>query len=159
MPASQELALLLGTAYEHEGKYEEAIAAYEKVLAVDADLLAVRNNLAALLADFRTDGRSLERALELAEGLEDTGNPVFVDTLGWVHYRLGNFKVAIPFLEDAVDQAGQVPVLRYHLGMAYLADGRSILAEEQLALAMADVDLDYTGRSEAQSALRELRSR
>ena len=159
MPASQELALLLGTAYEHEGKYEEAIAAYEKVLAVDADLLAVRNNLAALLADFRTDGRSLERALELAEGLEDTSNPVFVDTLGWVHYRLGNFKVAIPFLEDAVDQAGQVPVLRYHLGMAYLADGRSILAEEQLALATADVDLDYTGRSEAQSALRELRSR
>ncbi|MDP6694788.1 MAG: tetratricopeptide repeat protein [Gammaproteobacteria bacterium] len=159
MPASQELALLLGTAYEREGKYEDAIAAYEKVLEVDSELLAVRNNLAALLADFRKDRGSLERALELAEGLEDTGNPAFVDTLGWVHYRLGNFEEAVPLLEEAVEQAGQIPVLRYHLGMAYLADGKNILAEEQLALATADADLDFIGRREAQNALNELRSR
>jgi predicted Zn-dependent protease len=157
MPGSQELALLLGTAYEREGKIEEAIAAYEKVLEADPDLPAVKNNLAALIADSRTDRSSLERALTLAEGLDVTANPAFMDTLGWVHYRLGNIEEAVPLLEASVKLAGQAPVLRYHLGMAYLADGKRALAEDELALATENPEAEYIGRDEAVKTLQELR--
>jgi tetratricopeptide (TPR) repeat protein len=156
MPGSQEMALLLGTAYERSGRIDDAIAAYEEILAVDPDLPAVANNLAALLADYRTDDASLEKALELASQFEDSDNPAFLDTLGWVHYRLGDYDAAIPYLEKSVEAAGKVPVLRYHLGMAYKAVGRSADAKEQLSLALANENADFTGIEDARAAFAEL---
>jgi tetratricopeptide (TPR) repeat protein len=156
MPGSQEMALLLGTAYERSGRIDDAIAAYEEILAVDPELPAVANNLAALLADYRTDDASLEKALELASQFEDSENPAFLDTLGWVHYRLGDYDEAIPYLEKSVEAAGKVPVLRYHLGMAYKAVGRSADAKEQLSLALANENADFTGIEDARAAFAEL---
>jgi len=148
--------LLLGTAYERSGEIEEAIVSYEKALAVNPESPAVANNLAALLADYRTDTKSLEQALELANQFKDSDNPAFLDTLGWVHYRLGNYSEAVPFMEKAVAAAGQVPVLRYHLGMGYIAIEKPILAREQLELALANKDANFTGVDDARSALSKL---
>jgi tetratricopeptide (TPR) repeat protein len=156
MPGSQEMALLLGTAYERSGRIDEAIAAYEEILAVDPELPAVANNLAALLADYRTDDASFEKALKLASQFEDSNNPAFLDTLGWVYYRLGDFDEAIPYLEQSVEAAGKVAVLRYHLGMAYKAVGRSADAKEQLAIALANENADFTGIEDARAAFAEL---
>ena len=156
VPESQELVLLLGTAYERSGEIEEAIVSYEKALAVNPESPAVANNLAALLADYRTDTKSLEQALELANQFKDSDNPAFLDTLGWVHYRLGNYSEAVPFMEKAVAAAGQVPVLRYHLGMGYIAIEKPILAREQLELALANKDANFTGVDDARSALSKL---
>jgi tetratricopeptide (TPR) repeat protein len=156
MPGSQELALLLGTAYERSGRIEDAITAYEDILAETPDLPAVANNLAALLADYRTDRASLERALEWSIQFKDSDNPAFLDTLGWVYYRLGDYKEALPYLKQAVDKAGQVPVLRYHLGMAYLAAGNTVNAKEELEAALADPETDFTGVDEAKAALEKL---
>jgi tetratricopeptide (TPR) repeat protein len=156
VPDSQELVLLLGTAYERSGQVEEAIASYERALEVNPDSTAVANNLAALLADNRTDTKSLERALELASQFSDSDNPAFLDTLGWVHYRLGNYLDAVPLMESAVKAAGQVAVLRYHLGMGYLALDKTVLAREQLELAVAGEGVSFTGIDEARAALAEL---
>jgi hypothetical protein len=38
--------------------------------------------------------------------------------VGWAYYRNGDFFTAVRYLERAVAGAGQVPILRYHLGMA-----------------------------------------
>lgn len=156
MPESQELALLLGSAYERTGKYEQAITAYEQVLRSNPEMEVIANNLAALLADHRSDRASFERALELSQGFEDTTNPAFADTLGWVYYRLGEFDKAQPLLELAVGSAGTVPVLRYHLGMNYLAQGKPSLAREQLRLALENPDVDFPGRDEAAARLAEI---
>jgi tetratricopeptide (TPR) repeat protein len=156
MPGSQEMALLLGTAYERSGRIEDAIEAYEEILTVDPELPAVANNLAALLADYRTDEASFQKALELATQFKDSDNPAFLDTLGWVHYRLGDFDAAIPYLEKSVETAGQVPVLRYHLGMAYKAVGKTADAKEQLSEALANENANFTGIEDARAALAEL---
>jgi tetratricopeptide (TPR) repeat protein len=156
VPGNQEMALLLGTAYERSGRIDDAIAAYEEIIEVNPESLAVANNLAALLADYRTDDASLAKALQLASQFSDSDNPVFLDTLGWVYYRLGEYDQAIPYLEKSVDIAGQVPVLRYHLGMAYKAVGKSKDAKEQLLLALADDNVSFTGVEDARSALAEL---
>ncbi len=156
MPGSQELALLLGTAYERSGRIDDAITAYEEILEVYPESPAVANNLAALIADYRTDKESLEKALQLAMQFEDSDNAAFIDTLGWVYYRLGNYSEAVLYLEKAVDAAGQVPVLRYHLGMAYKAAGKPASAKKQLEEALEDEDTSFTGVEDARAALAEL---
>jgi tetratricopeptide (TPR) repeat protein len=156
LPGSQELALLLGTAYERNGRIEEAIAVYENALESNANLPAVANNLAALLADYRTDKVSYERALTLAGQFESSDNPAFVDTLGWIYYRVGDFEKAIRLLEDAVDKAGQVPVLSYHLGMAYFRNGQAELAKEQLQAVMDSESESFIGFEEAKATFAEL---
>lgn len=156
MPGNQEMALLLGTAYERSGRVDDAIAAYEEILEINPESLAVANNLAALIADYRIDDESLDQALQLAIQFEGSGNPAYLDTLGWVYYRLGDYDVAITYLEQSVDAAGQLPVLRYHLGMAYKAAGKPVEAKEQLSLALANENASFTGIEEARVALEEL---
>ena len=158
IPGNQQLGLLLGTAYEREGRIDDAIEMYEALLAQNSDMPAVVNNLVALIADYRQDPASLKRAMKLVEEqkMAETENPAFLDTVGWLNYRLGNYKEALPYLEQAVAAAGQVPVLRYHLGMAYLALDNKARAQEELNIAVSKATSDFTGIEEARSALENL---
>jgi len=160
IPGNQQLGLLLGTAYEREGRIDEAIEMYEGLLEQNSDMPAVVNNLAALVADYRQDLLSLSRALDLtkAQKLGETDNPAFLDTVGWLYYRLGNYEDALPYLEKAVAGAGQVPVLRYHLAMAYYSLGNKSRAQEELSQALINSDVSFTGVEEAQATLLKLKS-
>jgi tetratricopeptide (TPR) repeat protein len=61
----------------------------------------------------------LARAVELRP---DDG--FIVDSLGWVHYRLGEYQEGVKFLERAVELRPQDPVINDHLGDAYWRVGR-----------------------------------
>ena len=63
--------------------------------------LVAANNLASMLADHRTDKASLDQAQTLRCKSADSPVPQFKDTLGWVDYRQGDYKAAIPLLEAA----------------------------------------------------------
>ncbi len=90
--------------------------------------------------------------------LSETDTPAFVDTVGWVNYRLGNNEVAVEYLEQAVAGNGQIPVLRYHLGMAYLAAGNEYRAQEELGIAVSTAKNDFTGIEDARETLKKLQS-
>jgi tetratricopeptide (TPR) repeat protein len=47
-----------------------------------------------------------------------------VDSLGWAHFKLGNYKDAVRFLERAVELKPEDPVLNDHLGDALWKVGR-----------------------------------
>jgi tetratricopeptide (TPR) repeat protein len=47
-----------------------------------------------------------------------------VDSLGWAHYRLGNYKQAVKYLERAVELRPEDPTLNDHLGDALWRVGR-----------------------------------
>ena len=155
-PGNQQMALLLGSAYERSGEIEKAITTYEEALATNPDMPIVANNLAALLCDYRQDRASFERALEVARQLEGLDEPLLMDTLGWVHYRLGDYDKAQRLLERAVESEPNVPVLRYHLGMTYQAQNKNQLATEQLRAAAENPDVQYPGRDVAAKVLAEL---
>ena len=47
-----------------------------------------------------------------------------IDSLGWGHFMLGNFKKAVVELERAVELRPQDPIINSHLGDAYWRVGR-----------------------------------
>lgn len=55
----------------------------------------------------------------------------YVDSLGWAHYRLGQYKEAVTYLEKAVALQPDDPVINDHLADAYWRAGRQLDAKFQ----------------------------
>jgi tetratricopeptide (TPR) repeat protein len=157
-PDDRTLAFLLASEYERGADWDKAIAIYDSLVVADDGNDLAANNLAALLLDQRTDADSYARALELAMRFEDSEQPALVDTLGWAYYRNGDFANAVRYLELAVNKAGEVPQLRYHLGMAYLANRNSLRAREELQKAVDTTKVDFVGLEEARATLAQIDS-
>jgi tetratricopeptide (TPR) repeat protein len=155
LPDNPQLLIGLAGMQERQQDYEAAIATYEKLLEQLPDNAIGINNLTALLTDHRSDAASLDKAAEMAAKLEKTEQPAFMDTAGWVYYRKGEFARAADILKGVVEQAPQVPVFQYHLGMAYLKLGDKAAAIEHLTRA-TDGDFSYQGVEEARAALKDL---
>ena len=136
IPDNVALRTMLAGLLEDKGDYESAIAEYEALLKLQPGSVVVANNLASLLADHRSDPESLERAKALAAMLRKSPVPQFKDTLGWVSYRSGNFKEALPLLKDAATAMPDAAVVHYHLGMSYAAAGQNEKAAEAFKTAL-----------------------
>jgi len=155
-PDDEKLSLELASAYMLKKDYPAATEIYEAMLARNSNLPVVANNLAALIADFESEDKArLAHALELAKGFDTSKNPYYLDTLGWVHFRLGNLQQAIGYLEQAVAKVPESPQLNYHLGMAYRDAGQ--IAKARAALDRAVVDgAEYPGVQTARAALADM---
>lgn len=116
---------------------DEAVAAYEAILQQRPDHETAVNNLAYLLAEKKGDPASLERARALAARFAESSNPSHLDSLGWIHYRLGQYDRAVPLLERAVALQPRSPLLAMHLGQALIRQGQ---AERGRKLLQAAVD-------------------
>ena len=135
-PDNAILHMALAAALERADNYDAAISEYEYVLAQQPGSLVAINNLASLLADHRTDKASLERAQALAASLRHSQVPQFKDTLGWVDYRNGDIKAAVPLLEEAAAALPDQAAVRYHLGMSYVASGQGSRAFQEFKVAL-----------------------
>ena len=150
------LASDLAALYERLGRLDEAIKVYEGLVARNPGSAPASNNLAMLLASYKSDTASLDRALQLAEKLAGSLEPTFVNTRGWVRYKRGEYQQALPLLQQAVDTAPDSPLMRYHLGMAQLRLGDRDAARRNLEVAVA-ASSPFAGLDEARSALAEVK--
>lgn len=153
------LRLLSALIHEQAGRYEEAITEYEAMFEEQPRSTIVANNLASLLADHRDDEASIEKAHSIAVRFRDSTVPQFLDTLGWVYYRKGDYDDAVTLLKTAAEKLPNVELVHYHLGMAYKKIGRKELAIESLekAITLAG-DKEFPQRQQVDLALDQLRS-
>lgn len=119
----------LGDMYTNWGKRRRGYREYERALKYRADDLFTLNNYAYFLSE---EGRDLERALEMSrkvvEELE-TGNPTYIDTYGWVLYKLGRYEEARVALKQAVSlDPENNSTLLIHYGDVLHALGEDYLA-------------------------------
>ena len=135
-PGNFSLRLLLAQLHESNSNFELAISEYESLLRQQPGSVVVANNLASLLLDHRTDAASLEKAGVLAGRLRKSPVAHFKDTLGWLHYRRAEFKTAIALLEEAAAELPDLPIVHYHLGLSYVANGQNEKGAEQLKKAL-----------------------
>ena len=141
----------LESLYEKEGNWEEAKKVCERARQVDPGSPQVANRLAALYLDH---GGDINVAVSLAQMAKQKmpGSPEATDTLGWAYYRLGSAKAAVAQLVESARKVPRNPVYQYHLGMAYLADGRPGLAGQCLRRALASYP-GFPGAAGARAAL------
>lgn len=145
--------MLLATSLTDSGEIDQAVQEYETILKASPRAVLAANNLATLLVDRKGDQRSLERALALSRDFErQAPNPYFLDTLGWVHLKLGHREEAIRVMQLAVDKAPEHPVLNYHLGAAFVQAGRTKEARNYLQKALSASET-FSGADEARTLL------
>lgn len=155
VPDDSGLTTALAQVYQVSGKYDESIAQYESVLKREPNNTLVANNLASLLSDYKGDKASLDKALQIAKPLEATANPTFIDTLGWIYFKLGQTDNSIRLLTQVVQQAPQIPIFQYHLGMALYKKGDLPAAKQHLQAAASSKD-KYPGLEEAKATLAKI---
>jgi tetratricopeptide (TPR) repeat protein len=147
------IAMELIALYSRLGRGEDAIALAQKALDREPGSPIAANNLAMMLASFRTDAQSLERAESLIRQFADSTNPSLVDTYGWVLYKRGKHAEAVKVFQRVVAQAPDTPAFRYHLGLALAASGEADAARASLEAALAG----GLASDDAQRARAELR--
>jgi tetratricopeptide (TPR) repeat protein len=131
------IRFVLAKRYEALGRHEDAIAQYQAIHDADPESISAANNLAMMLATYRDDAQSLERAWELTRRFADTDRPGFLDTIGWVLFRQGRVDEALPLVERAAEALPEEPVVQYHAGMVNRAAGNYGRARELLEKALS----------------------
>jgi tetratricopeptide (TPR) repeat protein len=110
----------LGDAQSNLGNSEEADRVYELALRYDPENHNAMNNYAYNLS---VRGENLEKAQELAlKAMElEPENAAYLDTMGWIFYKMGEFEKAKRFIKASIDlnaDEASAEVLE-HLGDVY----------------------------------------
>jgi Flp pilus assembly protein TadD len=138
------------------GRMDTAADAYRKMLRHQPDNIFALNNLAFILADRLEDAASAlpfaQRAAELAPG-----EPSILDTLGYVHYRLGDYQTAEEHLRDSLT-AAETAVTTMHLAKVLIATDRLDEATRRLSRA-GELRPDPATAAEIERLVDDIRTR
>lgn len=131
MPGAREVRFARATALERLGQTDESDRMLRALLAEDPSDPVAANYLGYSLAD---RGESLQEALDLISKAvaSDPDNSAYLDSLGWVHFRLGDLQQAEYWLRQAVDAGGADGTILAHLGEVLLRQGKPEEAHELL---------------------------
>lgn len=108
----------LGDAQSAMRNYEESDRAYELAVRYDPENHNAMNNYAYNLS---VRNQNLERAKELAlKAIElDAENSAYLDTVGWVYFKLGDYDRARRFVKASIDTGTASAEVMEHLGDIY----------------------------------------
>ncbi len=136
-----------GAMYERQKKYDEAEAQFRKVLEINPDNASALNYLGYMLADRCV---RLQEALQLiSKAVErEPGNGAYLDSLGWVYYRLSRYPEAETNLKLALDKMSGDPTVHDHLGDVYLHQGKVKEAIAQWEMALKNWDASAPAEQE-----------
>jgi predicted Zn-dependent protease len=149
-----ELRAELAQIEQSHGKVDDAIHNYEEILKGSPANLAVANNLAMLLVSTHPDAPGLARAAALVAPLAGSGNPLYLDTYGWVKLKQGDAAAALAAVEKAHAAVPASAEVTYHLGMAQLAAGERAKGAGTLKQLLAG-GAAFPGRDDARAALQK----
>lgn len=147
VPALVQLASM----YEKDNNYAAARDAYEKLLTINGNNALALNNLAVVYSE-RLD--QVDKALDLAKKARTNfpNNPNFADTLGWVMFRKGDYRNALPLLQEGAAKLTDNPEVQYHLAMGQYMLGDEAAATTALQKAV-QLSTAFPQKEEAQQRL------
>jgi tetratricopeptide (TPR) repeat protein len=130
MPERWSLFYSRGIARERSGQWKPSESDLLHALELKPDQPLVLNYLGYSWID---RGENLERGLKMIEKAVELRpeDGYIVDSLGWAHYRLGDFPSAVQYLEKAIELVPEDPTINDHLGDAYWQSGRPTEARFQ----------------------------
>jgi len=133
-PTDMDALSTLALVYEALSRYDDAYRVYETALKVDGKNSLILNNYAYSLSERGIDLQKALRMAQLAVQL-DPKNSAFLDTIGWVYFKLGDYKNAESYVKEALSIRGQPgdgspATLEEHLGDIYSKMGDTKKAVE-----------------------------
>lgn len=119
-----------GVSYERAGEWKKAEADLEHALELKPDQPLILNYLGYSWID---KGQKLDQGLKMIEKAVELRpeDGYIVDSLGWAHYRMGDYAASVEYLERAVELVPSDPTINDHLGDAYWRAGRITEARYQ----------------------------
>jgi tetratricopeptide (TPR) repeat protein len=117
-PENPQLFFEYGLLLEKNGKFDQAMTNMKKVVELKPDHADALNFIGYTWAD---NGIHLEKALKYIKKAVQLkpGNGYIMDSLGWVHYRLGNLEKARATILRALELEPDDPHIHDHLGDIY----------------------------------------
>jgi tetratricopeptide (TPR) repeat protein len=141
------LLFMRGEWAERQKHYEPAEQFFRQALEQDPSSALTLNYLGYMMAD---RGTRLPEALKLIRKAVDLDplNGAYLDSLGWVYFKMGDYESAEQYLRQAVERDSSDPSVHDHLGELYEKTGRIRLAVAQWEISIkqfaksspADVD-------------------
>jgi tetratricopeptide (TPR) repeat protein len=110
-------------------RYQESDSLYELALRLDPQSHLVLNNYGYSLAE---RGLQLDRALQMSlkAVAADPENASYLDTAGWVYFRLAKYDDARAYIEKAIAAGGASATVYEHMGDIQFKLGQKQKAEE-----------------------------
>ena len=101
-------------------KYELSDSIFTKIIEDDSTDASGFNNYAYSLCE--RPNPNLEFALELSQKAIklEPENPAFLDTIGWIYYRLGNYDLALNYIFKSAKLDQKSEIILNHLAEVYL---------------------------------------
>jgi tetratricopeptide (TPR) repeat protein len=121
---------LRGALDERQKHYDSAEEQFRKILAIDSNNSMTLNYLGYMLAD---RGVKLDDALTMVQKAveQDPQNGAYLDSLGWVYFKMGQYALAEANLRKASERISTDPQVHDHLGELYEKTGRLKMAASQ----------------------------
>lgn len=109
---------LLGDTNSQLKNWEKADNAYEQSLRLNPANDIALNNFAYYLS---TRSHRLDEALEMSKKAlaAEPENAAYLDTKGWIYFKLGDYHKALEFIQASVDTGNASAVVHEHLGDVY----------------------------------------
>ncbi|MAJ44865.1 MAG: hypothetical protein CMF96_09020 [Candidatus Marinimicrobia bacterium] len=101
-------------------KYELSDSIFKNILKNDSTDASGLNNYAYSLCE--RPNPDLKFALELSQKAIklQPGNAAFLDTIGWIYYKLGNYNLAHKYILQSANLDNKSEIILYHLAEVYL---------------------------------------
>ncbi|HOI29594.1 MAG TPA: tetratricopeptide repeat protein [Melioribacteraceae bacterium] len=104
--------------YESKGEYSKSDSLYSLAMSLDPGNALILNNYAYSLAE---RGVRIDEALEWSSNAVniEPENPSYLDTLGWIYFRLNDFEKARSYIEKSLKYENNSGTVLDHLGDVY----------------------------------------
>jgi predicted Zn-dependent protease len=134
-PDEVDLLFELASAYERSGDRKNAEKAFLSLLEKKPEHAPTLNYLGYMWAE---DNRNLEKAHEMLERAvsQDPENGAYVDSLGWIYFRLGKLDLAEKYLTDATRLMPRDATVHEHLADVVAKRGDTTRALQIYKLAL-----------------------
>ncbi len=119
----EDIAFRRGAMYEREKKYDLAEQEFRKVLELNPGNASALNYLGYMLADRNLRLPEAQQMVSKALAA-DPANGAYLDSLGWVYYRMDKLQEAETYLLQAMERYAKDPTVHDHLGDVYFKEGR-----------------------------------
>ncbi len=119
----ENLHFMRGAMLEKMKRYDESEAEFRKVLAVNPLNASALNYLGYMLADRNVRLAEAHQMIQKAVD-QEPDNGAYLDSLGWVLFRMNRLDEAEKALARAVERAPHDPTVHDHLGDVYAEQGR-----------------------------------